>query len=490
MLMDAKTQSNRRTMSLSIEASLSTTVSARQREILNAIHTHNPKSLLKTSFTRTSMSPILPMEEKTDSAIQLVMLKKTIDIQRLTGGKGDKTVSALKYELKQLELEDTKHEFWQRQNTQKIKQLQVFIEKSLERQAEETWNQEIYHHLLKRMKKTKIFLEMKWYEMMDSLDSRELVLSHEKKKQLVMKEAALQAVTTFKQLKKEVVVEKVEGENQIHSLLKNVEKGKFVADRRDIWKKHQETMYEAAVIEDRSTKSEKLKEGVSLHRIWYHILTKIFDRKVEKSKYLEEAFQKVKIATGIPEISIIVEKFLTKEQTYEALMNTVSKKEVECSEYKKKIDAIQRNVEMSSNKDVSSNGIIDKIREDNEHKIHELMELSHKKFLIENTHSKVRTWLWQVIRKFYKILGINALDLERNAPLIYYIKCIKEIFALAQSEKGLGARVEANRKYALNSMIKQVSMAQHKIVEEELMNESSLVAPETEIEDRNNTRSY
>lgn len=498
---------NRRTISLTMEDSLSTSVSARQREILNAIHTRNPKSLLSSTFTRGSISPIRTIEEKTDSTLHLIMLKKSIDIQKLTSGTGDKTVLNLKNELKQLELEDAKHEFWLRQCTHKIKNLQKSIEKALERQSEETWNQEIYHHLLKRMKKTKIFLEMKSYEMMDCLECRDLLLLHEKKKKLVKKEAALQAVTTFKAMKKAVDDEKNEGENQIYSLQKSINKVRTIADRTDVWKNHQQTMYEAAAIEDRSAKNQRLKEGLTLHRLWHNILTKIFDRKVEKSRKFEEAFQKIKIATGIPDITILVENFLTKEQTYDSLMKTVNKKEIECSEYKNKINEIQKNVEMSSNKDVSasmqsfyndlfpsgtvpSSEVLNTIRGINQQKVHELMELSHKKFLIENTHSKIRTWLLQIIKKFYRILGTHNNDIEKEESLIYYIKCIKEIFALAHGDKGIGIRVEANRKYALNSLIKQAGLVPHKIFEDEQIYEGSLVAAEVETEERINTRPH
>ena len=161
-------------------------------------------------------------------------------------------------------------------------------------------------------------------------------------------------------------------------------------------------MYEAAAIEDRSTKNLSLKEGLSLHKLWYNILTKIYERKKEKSKHLEEAFQNIKILTGIPEVALVVENFLTKEQTYVALMVTVNNKENECSKYQKKIDEMQACVNNFANKDINDGTSFSDMKRIQEAKIRELFELSNKKFVIENTYSKVKTWIKLMIRKFKK----------------------------------------------------------------------------------------
>ena len=300
-------------MSVSIESQNFNTITAKNREIMNAINNRNPSSLLQMSFARTSISPIRSTDDKSDSSMQLLLLKKTIDHQRLTMGKGDNTLSTLRQELKILELEEVKREFWDRQNKQKIKQLQHEIEIAIENQIIESNNQEIYYHLLKRMKKTKIFLEIRSFALNENIINSDFVLSTEVKKHLISKEAASQAMNTFKEFKESIVVETTEGTNQIYELQRSIENSKTVADRRDAWKKHQETMYEAAIIDDRSAKSLKMKEGLALHKLWYKVLTRIYERKKEKSKNLEDAFQNVKIFTGIPEIGMVVENFLTKE---------------------------------------------------------------------------------------------------------------------------------------------------------------------------------
>jgi hypothetical protein len=465
-----------------MDDSMSNSFIARNREISNAINNRNPSTLLNLSFTKGSIILSHPIEEPSDSSVHLRLLKGSIDSQRLATGKGDKTVSVLRQELKQLELEDIRHEFWLKKSTQKVKDLQESIEDTIRRQSEEITNQEIYNHLLKRMKKTKIFLEIRSGLLNENLKTNDSVLNDEKKKHLVSKEAAMQAKTACKQFERAIKREKFEGENQIGRLQVSISKNVEAADRQEVWKKHRETMFEAAVIEDRSAKSLTIKESVSLHRLWYSVLTKIFERKKEKSQKLEEAFQRIKIATGIPEINLIVENFLTKEQTYDALMKTVSSKEVECSEYKMRIDDLQTGVNNYSNRTASNNSELDQMRTLQEGKIRELIELSNKKFFIENIHSKVRTWMKLMIRKFFKIVGSDGIEVKDEKDLKFYLKIIARIFKNAKkvNQEMLGKAVEDRRKLAVASMIKNLAKVPHSFLEEEVLNENSLIGDEAD----------
>ena len=439
------------------------------------------------------MSPVRPPEDKSDSSMQLLLLKKTIDQKRLSIGKGDNAISGLRQELKTLDLEITKREFWARQNKQRIQQLQHEIELAIENQIFESSNQEIYCHLLKRMKKTKIFLEIRSSALNDSLVNSDFVLSTEVKRHLISKEAASQAMNTFKEFKESITVETTEGTNQIYELQVSIEKSKIVADRRDLWKQHQEIMYEAAIIEDRSTKNLRMKEGLALHKLWYKVLTRIYERKKEKSKNLEEAFQNVKIFTGIPEIGMVVQNFLTKEQTYAELMSTVGKKEVECSNYKKKIDKMQAMVNNFANKEVDSDSVED-MKGSQQDKFRELIELSQKKFAIENTASKLKTWLKLMIRKFNSILGLPFNPLPNDLSLDFYMQEVKRICSLGISEnssgQSLGLRVEDKRKMAVRSAIRTLSKVPHNIQEEELLVEADLIGMEADIEERQQTKPY
>ena len=109
--MEIKNNIVRRTMSLCVDNQSFSTITAKNREIKNAINNRNPSSLLQMSFARTSISPIRQFDDKSDSSIQLLLLKRTIDHQKLAMGKGDTTITVLRQEIRQLELEEVKREY-------------------------------------------------------------------------------------------------------------------------------------------------------------------------------------------------------------------------------------------------------------------------------------------------------------------------------------------------------------------------------------------
>ena len=231
--MESTNPTSRRNMSQDMEGKQFSTFGSKTREITKAISNRDPSSLLKMSFRRTSVTQDRSTDENFDSSVQLLVLKKTINLQKLFVGKGDSKVSILKQELKQLEIEETKRDFWHRQNTLKLKQLENSLEEALKSQTEEIHNQEIYNHLLKRMKKTKVFLELKSFALNNSLENSESILRKEQKKNLLSQELAVQTVNTFKDFKKAVISEKGEGNSQIFDLQKSIEKSRIVSERRD-----------------------------------------------------------------------------------------------------------------------------------------------------------------------------------------------------------------------------------------------------------------
>ncbi|OMJ83763.1 hypothetical protein SteCoe_15241 [Stentor coeruleus] len=479
-----------RALSVSTDNKNLTGLAHKSREIVKAITTRNPHLLLNSTFTRCSMTPTNQFQsEKSDNALQLMMLKKTINRQKISMESGDKTVIGLKHELKQLDIQVTKREFWNRQHASKIKQLEKYIEETLRLQIEEEYNQDIYLHLLKRMKKTKIFLEIHAFNLTNSLENRESILTKEKRKKLHMQEAACQAFSAFKDLHSTYKGETEEGNSQIFELKKSIEKSRVLATRREEWKKHQETMYEAAVIEDRSAKNMHLKESLSLHKFWYNILDKIFERKQAKFQRLEEAFQSIKIVTGIPDISQVVENFLTKEQTYVSFMETVKKKEDECSKYHMKIKEMQEKVDLFSNRDNDKENII-QIKDLEQQKIREMMEVAPKKYAIKNKYSKVQAWMKLMIRKFNKIMGRPNGGILEDGNIMYYVMEIKEICKAAVKEhefhKNLGKAIENNRKQAVNMMIEQFSKVPKAMKEIESVQESDLIGIDVDI--KPNTR--
>ena len=251
-------------------------------------------------------------------------------------------------------------------------------------------------------------------------------------------------------------------------------------------------MYEEVIIDEQSTKNLSLKEGLSLHRFWYTLLNKIFERERKKSKALEDAFQNIKTMTGIVAISQVVENFLTREQSYNILMETVKTKEEQCSDYKKKVNEIQDQVSNFINKENKESEVLNKMKAEEKARIKEILEISPKKYFVENTHSKVKTWVKLMIRKFNHLLGKPITAFPDDENLVFYVNQIKDICVMALNKKGfqssMGKAVENNREFAIRSIIKNSNKKLNKKTYEDVLNQNELVGIEVDNEENNYSR--
>ena len=451
---------------------------SQMREINRAVHNKNPSILLNEKFSRMSVSPSVSTTDKSGSGFQLQILKKTINRQRLMVGSGDQNMSRLRSELKQLDIESTKREFWNKQNYSKLKQLEENIERTLKKQVEEVVNRDVYLHLLKRMKKTKIFLDIKANFVNQDLKVSESVLKSAVKKQMDTKESKTNILSFFQQFKGTVEEETDMGHVRINDLEVDIEKSKIIADRREEWKKHRESMFEVAVVEDRSKKNIGMKESLILHKMWHFTLTKLFEKKKNKFQKLEEAAQRVKAFTGLSEISLVVENYLTKENTYAGLLKTVKEKEQNCDKIKEKIEELQKKVLDIENKDLEM-GKIEVAALVEKRILRENLELNEKKHLVENVYAKVRTWMKLTVRKLNLIVGNKRVVESGEDSMKVYMGEIRRICQEAIGKhnfsKSLGQVIEKNRKKAVNSVISQYSKMQRSVKKEEILSESDLI---------------
>ena len=72
-------------------------------------------------------------------------------------------------------------------------------------------------------------------------------------------------------------------------------------------------------------------------------LKKKMEKEMNKNYFVENAFQKIRTATGLSDVNEIVHRFLTREQTYSELLMAVSDNE-------RKIENLRRDHELQQSK--------------------------------------------------------------------------------------------------------------------------------------------
>ena len=68
-----------------------------------------------------------------------------------------------------------------------------------------------------------------------------------------------------------------------------------------------------------------------MQKVWSVFLKKKMESEMQKTEWIEDAFEQIRNATGLNDIHDIVNKFLTREQTYAQLLQAVA-------DYEKRID--------------------------------------------------------------------------------------------------------------------------------------------------------
>lgn len=78
-----------------------------------------------------------------------------------------------------------------------------------------------------------------------------------------------------------------------------------------------------------------MRENFMIQKLWSVFLKRKMEHEMRKTSSVEDAFQKIRAATGLTDVQDIVHKFLTREQTYSQLLVAVAENE-------RKIDMLKK----------------------------------------------------------------------------------------------------------------------------------------------------
>lgn len=210
---------------------------------------------------------------------------------------------------------------------EKISQVQKNLELTRLKHKQEMKDFKSYAHVLDRMKKDKIAMEIKANDIQTSLKCTKLVLNDEVKKSQLAREAHFQSKMVLQDLRKHHYVTSKKKSKKIESLQRELKSREEVAARREDRQKRQNEIVEAAANDDKDSHEVKLRESLLLYKLWFSYLSKKLNAEMKKAVDVERAFLKIKSATGLMDVGEIVERFLTREQSYMILVKAVSEAE-------------------------------------------------------------------------------------------------------------------------------------------------------------------
>ena len=277
-------------------------------------------------------------EEKNEISTQLISLRKRHDISKDLLSQRAQQLKGLEHEFKHLSMLEENARKGQTNLHEHVGTLETELKRIrglMDKAKDERY---MYEHLLERMKLTKLHLELKASAYMDSLKNKKTVLSEQLQRMRKSQEHSFLTKQAYNVVKDLFHRETKDKEGQVVELQKNAQSRREMATRRDTRQRRQLEIAEAAANEERDSEEVRLREGYLLHKFWCRALTKKLRKDKEESVELEEAFQRAKAATGLTDVHEIVERYLTREQTFTDLTEAVSVGERKVARLKKLIE--------------------------------------------------------------------------------------------------------------------------------------------------------
>ena len=283
-------------------------------------------------------------EERSEVSRQLTHLRKKHDLSKCVLGQRDLHLQTLKSELVQLEAIQETTQMTAHSAQDRVKHLEAEIEKTREMRRYARDQKDIYEHVLDRMTKTRISLELKAHKFTDEIKNKQQVVNEQlsrMRKTQMNSNIAKQAVEVARNL---ISRQEQEQEEQVTVLEKHAKMRKEIESRREERQTRQAEIAELAANSQKDSEETHLRQGYFLHRFWFQALHRKLQKDKSESVEIEDAFQQIKIATGLSDVHEMLERFFTKEQTYVRLRDAVNSAERRVERLKRDIEEEQGNV--------------------------------------------------------------------------------------------------------------------------------------------------
>ena len=404
------------------DKSQSLLAAATDRKIRNIVETRKSGTFLDPKYVLTPQEKI-QITDANEITSQLSVVRRCMDKERLCFTRGDTRLHRLKSEDSKVDYVIMRRKATIENLKSLVREVEDKVGSTLELQGVEEENQEVYTHVLDRMRTALVFLKRKYFKLDQHIRLQSIALTQTSKKSTKKKEARHIISQAYSIFKDETAFEILSKQKELSKVDQDLLKQKAISDNHLAHKKMQEEMRENAMIESQSSLLEGMREKYLLHFMWHMVSTVRFKNEQVKWKRYGDSFLRIKLATGIHDIPLLVEKYLTKEQIYSDFLFSVKTKEEELVEYKKKIKKMQKNIEKLNESD--------EIRE--EKSILDEMTLIRKQVFDESTkmkqlvivHSKVHDWCLRFIKRV-SVLNQDTENIERT-HLRSLFSCVKEV---------------------------------------------------------------
>mmetsp|Transcript_62764 Transcript_62764/g.72037 ORF Transcript_62764/g.72037 Transcript_62764/m.72037 type:complete len:561 (+) Transcript_62764:93-1775(+) len=306
-------------------------LTARDKRMLSShLSTANLQRNVNATLESTSDS-----NEKKEIAQVLQRLRKRYDLFKREGDEFEQRIQQANEEMQQIDQTELSAAGNDNKVLSKIESKKREVEVLKAKIEEVLQDKKTYQHMVERMKKERLIFEANKKELEKNLSKKQDIVKSESFRLLKAKEGQKQTQYALTGLRRDVKRENKKQKDTIGLLSKTIEAKHHEVSKRESRNKRQQEIAETAAAEGRDAKEIALREHALLHQFLRHFLKNKMDNEMQRNQATEEAYQKIRTATGLTDINDIVSKFLTREQAYTDLVNAVQEAENKVEALKK-----------------------------------------------------------------------------------------------------------------------------------------------------------
>jgi len=177
------------------------------------------------------------------------------------------------------------------------------------------------------MKKDLISTQIRAQELHESYKSKQAIAAEEADKNRKAKQQRLQAQHRLEELMRLIDQDHFQRQKRIGSLSKSIKNKEEALTRRVARVSRQKQIADQAANENKDSNELRMNENFLAQKLWSAFLKTKMEKEMNRTFLIEDAFQKIRAATGFSDVQDIVQKFLTREITYSQLLMAVSENE-------------------------------------------------------------------------------------------------------------------------------------------------------------------
>lgn len=233
----------------------------------------------------------------------------------------------IRKEISQLEYQEGSAESIVYETSTRKQQIDNAIKMTTKKIDEETMNSRVYAHMIERIQKDLIAMEIKKKDLESMLRSKQIMYEEHKEVYRKSKEQSKQSKAIFDSLIVNVGSEQKDRKQRIVMLTKSIDNKQDNVKRRAERIQRQREIAEAAANENKDADEKHMRHNFMLNKLWNAFIRKKMEKEMKESAHIDDAFKAIKTATGVTDVQELVHKFLTREQTYSELLVAVADSE-------------------------------------------------------------------------------------------------------------------------------------------------------------------